>query len=85
MIWLLVALSLFRPTIEFGQVLNDKGDGVVLDYATCEPVDPYYNYVHYDGFQKGDYVYTLYIYNPEYAYLGTENDDIIFRYDMKGD
>ena len=74
MIWLLVALFLFSPTVDFGQVISENGDGVVLNLEGT-PVDPYYNYIKYDenAFCKGDYIFTLYLYNPQFAYLGKAN------------
>jgi len=46
----------------FGVVLNEDGDGLVLDPETMQPVDPYYNYITYDGWidaEPGTYVFTL--------------------------
>lgn len=58
-----------------GVVLNDAGDGRVLNTA-----DQYYNYISYrsvPGARPGDIVVTYCFYNPE----NDVEDDIIERYD----
>ena len=61
-----------------GEVLNEKGDGKILNAA-----DENYDYISYRGVteDKGTTVLTYFIYN-------SENDDIVERYDFiltKGD
>ena len=58
-----------------GQVLNENGDGIVLNTD-----DDYYNYISYryvEGAQTGDIILTYFIYNPDTSYI----DDIMDRFD----
>lgn len=57
-----------------GEVLNDKGNGMVYG------VDPDYNYISYryvEGANKGDVVCSYFVYNPN----NNGVDDIVARYD----
>ena len=56
-----------------GTVIDDKGNGKV------DTVDPYYNYIHYNGFKIGDKVKTFCIFNP----YNNGEDDIVERFDVK--
>ena len=58
-----------------GQVLNENGDGLILNTD-----DDYYNYISYRSVkdaQVGDIILTYFIYNPDTSY----EDDILDRFD----
>ena len=72
----LVAVCMYRPTIELGVSLDNEGNGIVVK-ANGEPIDPLYNYISFKKGDKGDKFATFYLYRP----MGGE-DDIIFRQDF---
>lgn len=47
----------------FGVILNEQGDGLLLNPDTLEPIDTYYNYICYSGWvpnaKPGMYVKTI--------------------------
>ncbi len=58
-----------------GIVLNDEGDGEILNTS-----DDYYNYINYsrvENAKEGDIILTYCIYNPDTNYI----DDILLRFD----
>lgn len=58
-----------------GIVLNDEGDGKILNTD-----DDYYNYINYsrvEGAKEGDIILTYCVYNPDTNYV----DDILLRFD----
>jgi hypothetical protein len=51
----------------YGIVLNEDGDGIVVNPESMEPVDDYYNYISYKGIDAapGDIIITEEIINED--------------------
>lgn len=73
LIGLAVTWAGVNTEIDFGQCLNDSGDGRVYN------ADPEYNYISYRKTEAvtGDNVITLFFLNP----LNMAPDDYIYRHD----
>lgn len=63
----------FRTEFTVGRVLDNSGNG--KEYNG----EPYYNYIHYDGYNENDIILTYFLYNPLNAY----EDDIVVRKDFR--
>jgi len=75
MINLLLFLMLFRPSLTFGECLNNSGDGRIY-------TDSEYNYISYrDIAAPGEHVATFQLMNPTNNYC----DDTIFIADLNLD
>ena len=73
---LLISIAALNIDIDLGVVLNDYGDGMVLNN------DPVYNYISYGGIKDihtNQVICTICLLNP----LNMEPDDILIRVDYK--